>query len=81
MAWNLSRFTTIMFSLKHYTAFSDSEVKLLICSSREFLVHEIVLSSAKFCNSAFLFQSKRSLIKILEIMGPKIDAKCIICKH
>ena len=73
MAWNLSGFTIIMFSLNHWTAFSDSEVKLSINSYRDFSVHEIVLSSAKLCNSAFSIQSKRSLMKMLKRMGPKID--------
>ena len=73
MAWNLSGFTIIMFSLNHYTPFFDSEVKLLINSSRDFSVHEIVLGSAKLCNSAFSIQSKRSLMKMLIRMGPKID--------
>ena len=59
--------------LNHCTAFSDSEVKLLINSSRDFSVHEIVLSSAKFCNSAFAIQSKKSLVKMLKRMEPKID--------
>ena len=66
MAWNLSGFTIIMLSLNHCTAFSDSEVKLLINSSRDFSLHEIVLSSAKLCNSAFLIQSKRLLMKMLK---------------
>ena len=63
MAWKLSGFTIIMFSLNHGTAFSDSEVKLLISSSRDFLVHQTVLSSAKLRNSAFSIRSKRSLIR------------------
>ena len=62
-----------MFSLNHCTASSDSEVKLLINSSGDFSVHEIVLSSAKFCNSAFSIQSKRLLMKMFKRMGPKID--------
>ena len=73
MAWNLSGFTIIMFSLNHCTAFSDSEVKLLINFSRDYEVHEIALSSAKLCNSAFSIQSQRSLIKMLKRTGPKID--------
>ena len=73
MAWNLSGFTIIMFSLNHYTPFLDSEVKLLISSSKDFSVHEIVLGLAKLCNSAFSIQSKRSLMKMLIRMGPKID--------
>ena len=71
-AWNSSRFTIIMFSLIHYTAFSDSEVKLLISSSKDFSVHEVVLSSAKLCNSAFSVQRKRSLMQMFKRMGPKI---------
>ena len=62
-----------MFSLNHCTASTDSEVKLLINSSGDFSVHEIVLSSAKFCNSAFSIQSKRLLMKMFKRMGPKID--------
>ena len=62
-----------MFSLNHCTASSVLEVKLLISSSRDFSVHEIVLSSAKLCNSAFSIQSKRSLMKMLKRMGSKID--------
>ena len=62
-----------MFSLNHCTAFSDSEVKLLINSSKDFLVHKIVLSSVKLCNSAFSIQSKRSLMKMLKRIRPKID--------
>ena len=58
----------------HCTAFSDSKIKLLINSSRDSSVHEIVLSSAKLCNSAFSVQSKRSLLmKMLKRNGPKID--------
>ena len=73
MAWNLSGFTIIVFSLTHCTAFSDSEVKLLINSFRDFSVHEIiVLSLAKFCNSTFSIQIK-ILMKMLKRMGPKID--------
>ena len=72
MAWNLSGFTIITFSLNHCTAFSDSEVKLLINSSRDFSVHEIVFSSAKLFNSAFSIESKISLIKMLKRMGPKV---------
>ena len=71
ISWNLSEFTIIMFSLNHFTAFSDSDVKLLI-NSKDFSVHEIVLSSAKLCNSAFSIHSKRSLMKMLKRMGPKI---------
>ena len=56
MAWNLSVFTIIMFSLNHCTAFSDSEVNILINSSRDFSLHEIVLSSAQLCISAFSIQ-------------------------
>ena len=73
MTWNLSGFTIIMFSLNHCTAFSDSEVKLLINFSRDYEVHEIALSSAKLCNSAFSIQRQRSLIKMLKRTGPKID--------
>ena len=73
MAWNLSGFTVIMFSLNHYSAFPDSDFKLLINSSRDFSVHEIVLPSAKLCNSAFSIQSKRLLVKMLKRMKPKID--------
>ena len=62
-----------MFSLNHCTAFSDSQVKLLINSSRDFSVHEIVLLSAKLYSSAFSIQSKRSLMKMFKRMGPKID--------
>ena len=73
MAWNLSGFTIIVLSLTHCTAFSDSEVKLLIDSFRDFSVHEIiVLSLAKFCNSTFSIQIK-ILMKMLKRMGPKID--------
>ena len=50
IAWNLSGFTIIMFSLNHCTAFSDSRVKLLINSSRNFSLHEIVLPSTKLCS-------------------------------
>ena len=73
MAWNLSGFTIIMFSLNLCTAFSDSEVKILLNSSRDFSVHEIVLPSSKLCISAFSIQSKRSLIKMLRRIGPKVD--------
>ena len=73
MTRNLSGFTIIMSSLNHCTAFSDSEVKLLINFSRDFSVHEIVLSSAKLWKSAFLIHSKRSLMKMLKRMGPKIE--------
>ena len=72
MAWNLSRFTIITFSLNHCAAFSDPEVKLLISSSWDFSVDELVLSSAKLCNSEFSIQSKRSLMKMLKRMGAKI---------
>ena len=47
MAWNLSGFVIIMFSLNHCTGFSDSEVKFLINSSRDFSVQETVFLSAK----------------------------------
>ena len=57
-----------------FRIFLDSEVKLLISSSRDFSGHEKVLSSAKFCNSAFSLQSKRSLIKMLKRTRPKIDS-------
>ena len=50
IAWNLSGFTIIMFSLNHCTAFSDSKVKLLINSSRNFSLHEIVLPSTQLCS-------------------------------
>ena len=73
MDLNLSGFTTIMFSLNHCTAFSDLDVKFLINPSRNFSEHEIVLSSAKLCNSAFSIQSKTPLMKMLKRMGPKID--------
>ena len=62
-----------MFYLNHWTTFSDSEVKLLISSFGDFSVYEIVLSSAKLCNSAFSIQRKRLLMKILKRMGPKSD--------
>ena len=71
--WNLSGLTIIMFSLNHCTAFPDSQVKLFINSSRDFSVHEIVLLSEKLHNSAFSIQIKRSLKKMLKILGPKID--------
>ena len=74
MAWNLSGFTIIVFSFTHCTAFSDSEVKLLIDSFRGSSVHEIiVLSLAKFRNSTFSIQIKILLMKMLKRMGPKID--------
>ena len=57
----------------HCTDFSDSEVKILLNSSRDFSVHEIVLPSSKLCISAFSIQSKRSLIKMLRRIGPKVD--------
>ena len=72
MAWNLSGFTIIMFSLNHCTAFSDSEVNLFINSSRDFSVHDIVLPSPKQCNLAFSIQSKRLLMKMLKRMGLKL---------
>ena len=59
----------------NYHAFSDSEVKFSINSARDFSVYEIVLSSAKSCNSAFSIQSKRSLMKML---GKKWDLKLIL---
>ena len=62
-------------------------------SSMDFSVHEIVLPSAKLCNLAFSIQNKRSLMKMLKGMGPKIrprgnpdnvhleDTICIIYPH
>ena len=41
-------------------------------SSMDFSVHEIVLPSAKLCNLAFSIQNKRSLMKMLKGMEPKI---------
>ena len=56
-----------MFPLNHCTAFSDSKVKLLISSSRDFAVHEIVLLPVKLCNSEFSIQ-------MLKEMKPKINS-------
>ena len=72
MVWNLLGFI-ITFFLNHCTAFTDSEVKLLINTSRDFSVHEIVLSSTKLCYSSSSTQSKRLLIKMLRRMGPKTE--------
>ena len=63
MVWNLSGFKIIMVSLNHCSAFSDSEVKLLINFCRDFSVHDKVLSTAELCNSAFSINEN----------GPKID--------
>ena len=89
MVWNLSGFPIIMFFFNHCTAFSESEVKFSISSSEDFSVHEIVLPSTKLCNSAFSIRSKRSLMKILKRIGPKINpcgnpdnkTTCIIYLH
>ena len=73
IAWNLSEFTTISFSLNHPTESSPSASKIFIRSANWSQTAVIVLSSAKLCKSVFFKHKNKSLRNILNNIGPSIE--------
>ena len=73
ISWNLLGFTIMLLSLNHIIATSLFYSNSLNNSFKSLFAVQIVLSSAKFASFASFIKSKKSLINILNKIGPWMD--------
>ena len=59
--------------VNHFFAYSDASSNILINSCKSLEKAEMLLSSAKLCESAVLNQRNRSLMKMLKRTGPYME--------
>ena len=73
ITWNLSGFTIILLLWSQFIAVSHSDCKIVTSPLSVFAKLHRVLSSAKLWTDAFGIKKKKSLKKILNKIGPKIE--------